>query len=353
MITDRRLLQALAVPVRRGEFRRSVEPPPELTVGALMAPEIFTTAPDTLIEEAAAQMAFHRVGSLVVMEDGKPIGIITETDMFRVFFRLLGGTEHGLRVSLRAPASVAFRRTSSPISRRRRQSDQPGQPDRRPGHPDGVQGCRHDKAGYRGCTGRAPGRRSGYTRNLEHEKEVKPMIGTRVPVLDKGWIELQDLMGDDNAIVAAVDVVPRRKQRAGEGQETAVLPVAAHHTTPFEMVEFKFRVRAPVVVFWQWVRHRTWNLNSHSGRYTPFEESDFYEVAGDASSASPRQQAGQRGLLGGRSVADRSTCQALRRRVSTVSRPPWMPASHESRRACSWRGLVFTTLGLRRWMPIT
>ncbi len=29
------------------------------------------------------------------------------------------------------------------------------------------------------------------------------MIGTRVPVLDKGWIELQDLMGDDNAIVAA------------------------------------------------------------------------------------------------------------------------------------------------------
>ena len=29
------------------------------------------------------------------------------------------------------------------------------------------------------------------------------MIGTRVPVLDKGWIELQDLMGDDNAIVSA------------------------------------------------------------------------------------------------------------------------------------------------------
>ena len=28
------------------------------------------------------------------------------------------------------------------------------------------------------------------------------MIGYRVPVLDKGWIELQDLMGDDNAAVA-------------------------------------------------------------------------------------------------------------------------------------------------------
>ena len=49
-------------------------------------------------------MAFHRVGSLVVMEDGKPIGIITETDMFRIFLRLLGGSEHGLRVTLRAPS---------------------------------------------------------------------------------------------------------------------------------------------------------------------------------------------------------------------------------------------------------
>jgi len=104
MITDRRLLQALAVPVRRGEFRRSVETPPSLTVGALMALEVFSTAPDTLIEEAAALMAFQRVGSLVVMEDGKPIGIITETDMFRVFLRLLGGSEHGLRVTLRAPS---------------------------------------------------------------------------------------------------------------------------------------------------------------------------------------------------------------------------------------------------------
>jgi thymidylate synthase (FAD) len=48
------------------------------------------------------------------------------------------------------------------------------------------------------------------------------------------------------------------------------------HTSPFEMVEFKFRVRAPLVTWWQWVRHRTWNMNAQSGRYTPFQESDFY-----------------------------------------------------------------------------
>ena len=54
------------------------------------------------------------------------------------------------------------------------------------------------------------------------------------------------------------------------------------HTTPFEMVEFKFRVRAPLITWWQWVRHRTFSINSQSGRYTSFGESDFYVVEADA-----------------------------------------------------------------------
>ena len=108
------------------------------------------------------------------------------------------------------------------------------------------------------------------------------MIGTQVPVLDKGWIELQDLMGDDNAIVSAARTSFLGESKGPDKDRKLLFYLLQHHhTTPFEMVEFKFRLRAPVVVFWQWVRHRTWNLNSQSGRYTPFEESDFYEVAGD------------------------------------------------------------------------
>ncbi len=108
------------------------------------------------------------------------------------------------------------------------------------------------------------------------------MIGTRVPVLDKGWIELQDLMGDDNAIVAAARTSFLGESKGSDKDKRLLFYLLQHHhTTPFEMVEFKFRVRAPVVVFWQWVRHRTWNLNSQSGRYTPFEENDFYVVPRD------------------------------------------------------------------------
>ena len=104
MISDRRLLQALAVPTRRGEFRRSVARPPDLTVGALMNPKVVTTSPDVPLEQAATMMVYNRIGSIVVMEEGAPVGIITETDMFRIFLRLLGGEERGLRVTLRAPA---------------------------------------------------------------------------------------------------------------------------------------------------------------------------------------------------------------------------------------------------------
>jgi thymidylate synthase (FAD) len=108
------------------------------------------------------------------------------------------------------------------------------------------------------------------------------LIGKRVPVLDKGWIELQDVMGDDNAIVSAARTSFLGESKGPDKDKKLLLYLLRHrHTTPFEMVEFKFRVRAPVVTFWQWVRHRTFSLNSQSGRYTPFEESDFYVVQPD------------------------------------------------------------------------
>lgn len=104
IITDRRLLEVLTVPVRRGEFRRQVEIPPALIVGQIMNRNLLTISPEAPLEEAALLMAENRVGSLVVVEDNRAVGIITETDLFRVFLRLLIGEEPGLRVTFRAPA---------------------------------------------------------------------------------------------------------------------------------------------------------------------------------------------------------------------------------------------------------
>ena len=113
---------------------------------------------------------------------------------------------------------------------------------------------------------------------------TEQLIGKRVNVLDKGWIELIDLMphpasglSGDLAIVNAARVSFLGESKGPERDRRLLFYLLRNrHTSPFEMVEFKFRVRAPLVTWWQWVRHRTWNMNAQSGRYTPFQESDFY-----------------------------------------------------------------------------
>src|SRR3989339_621366 len=47
------------------------------------------------------------------------------------------------------------------------------------------------------------------------------------------------------------------------------------HTSPFEMVEFKFHVKLPIFVARQWIRHRTANVNEYSGRYSKMKD-EFY-----------------------------------------------------------------------------
>ncbi len=113
---------------------------------------------------------------------------------------------------------------------------------------------------------------------------VNEIIGKRIDVLDKGWIELVDLMPHPNAevsgdlaIVNAARVSFLGESKGNERDKKLLFYLLRnHHTSPFEMVEFKFRVRAPLITWWQWARHRTWNFNAQSGRYTPFEENDFY-----------------------------------------------------------------------------
>lgn len=100
---------------------------------------------------------------------------------------------------------------------------------------------------------------------------------THIPVLDKGFVELLDAMGDDNAIVAAARVSFLGESKGQERDKKLLFYLMKHdHGTPFEMVVFKFRARAPEVVFRQWVRHRIGSFNVQSRRYTEVEETDFH-----------------------------------------------------------------------------
>lgn len=105
----------------------------------------------------------------------------------------------------------------------------------------------------------------------------------RREVLDKGYVELIDFMGDEDAVVDAARVSYASRAAAHTEEENARLLaylIAHKHTTPFEMCVFKMRIKAPVIVWWQFVRHRLASYNFVSGRYTKLKE--VYRVADDA-----------------------------------------------------------------------
>lgn len=101
----------------------------------------------------------------------------------------------------------------------------------------------------------------------------------RVDTLDRGFVELIDFMGDDDAVVdaARVSFGKSANQYTDEQNERLTKYLLDHnHGTPFEMVTFKFRVKAPVLVWWHWVRHRMASYNFISGRYVPFDETEVH-----------------------------------------------------------------------------
>jgi acetoin utilization protein AcuB len=70
-----------------------------ITVSEVMQKNVLSVTEDTPIEQAARIMADNKIGGLPVLRDGKVIGIITETDLFKIFLELMGARENGIRVS--------------------------------------------------------------------------------------------------------------------------------------------------------------------------------------------------------------------------------------------------------------
>lgn len=71
----------------------------KLKVEKVMTRKVFTVAEDTPVEEAARIMVDKRIGGLPVLRETELIGIITETDIFKVFISLFGALRPGVRVS--------------------------------------------------------------------------------------------------------------------------------------------------------------------------------------------------------------------------------------------------------------
>src|SRR4051795_2407298 len=148
------------------------------------------------------------------------------------------------------------------------------------------------------------------------ESQVHDVMGGaarwEVKVHDHGLVALLDVMPRFAPVGKTADfaIVPAARVAYGHGPKQVnedrglIRYLARHrHTTPFEMVEFKFHHVMPIFVARQWIRHRTANVNEYSARYSVVKDR-FYRP----SMESIRQQS-KTNRQGGEGPADVSTAE--------------------------------------------
>jgi len=107
-------------------------------------------------------------------------------------------------------------------------------------------------------------------------KEAEALLDKEFPVHTHGFVRLVDYMGGDAAIVQAARVsYGEGTKKISEDRGLIRYLMRNKHTSPLEMVEFKFHVKLPIFIARQWIRHRTANVNEYSGRYSVMPD-EFY-----------------------------------------------------------------------------
>jgi acetoin utilization protein AcuB len=103
IVSDRDILQASPSPATTLAKWEISELLDKLTIDKVMTAEVVSIPEDTPLEDAARIMADHKVGGLPVMRGAALVGIITESDLFKVLLQLLGGRRPGVRISVATP----------------------------------------------------------------------------------------------------------------------------------------------------------------------------------------------------------------------------------------------------------
>ena len=96
IVSDRDLKQAGALDDRLGQW----------TVGEIMTRSVITIEPSAPVEDAAQLMLAEKISALPVIRAQRLVGIVTETDIVRLFVRALGAGEPSSRIDVVIPPDV-------------------------------------------------------------------------------------------------------------------------------------------------------------------------------------------------------------------------------------------------------
>jgi acetoin utilization protein AcuB len=103
IVTERDLLYASPSPATTLSIQEMHYLLSKLQVKEIMKAPVITVDENAPIEEAARLMADNKIGGLPVTKDGELVGIITESDLFKVFTEMMAAREEGVRITLLVP----------------------------------------------------------------------------------------------------------------------------------------------------------------------------------------------------------------------------------------------------------
>jgi len=107
---------------------------------------------------------------------------------------------------------------------------------------------------------------------------VSIALPIRKSVLDKGWVQLEDLMGGDEAVIRGARICYQSVASSPDADVRLIRRLMASepkHNTVFEHAVFRFGAKCPIFVARQWLRHRIGSFNERSLRYC-LAERDYY-----------------------------------------------------------------------------
>jgi thymidylate synthase (FAD) len=98
-----------------------------------------------------------------------------------------------------------------------------------------------------------------------------------IPVLDHGFVRLDEAMADDLSVVNGARVSFAKHKAEMDDADAGLIRflMRDRHGTPFEHNAFRFHIRAPIFVAREWFRHRVGSFNEFSMRYARATD-DFY-----------------------------------------------------------------------------
>ena len=99
IVSERDLLNASPSPVTSLSVWEMNYLISKVTIKQVMTKKVKSIDVGTPIEEAARIMADLKIGGMPVMRDGKVVGMITETDLFKIFLELMGARTKAIRVT--------------------------------------------------------------------------------------------------------------------------------------------------------------------------------------------------------------------------------------------------------------